>query len=679
VPAPPRLLVVVAGVVLVGAVAITVAGAWRTGVSWDETYHVVRMRNYLEHGWYLLDADLDVGSPGAWQQQRYVYAPVTMGLLHLWSMLWGIDPAGSVAATDQAYAVRHLGVVLISLTGVAATAVLVRLLLRSWGWAVVGAATLVAVPTWTGHAMFNVKDVPVATGYTLVTLGVVVVVRAGARGWLAAGAATTVAGLVLAVGTRPGIWPGLALAGGVAVVAVLARRQWARATLLLGAAAAALGVLVVVYPAAFSDPVTALVEGALSSANFDGRQGSWFYLPLFLVIELPTLLLLLGAAGAIVVVRRLADATAWGPDRLPDSVGWLLVLLQAFALPALAVARQSNIYTGIRQLLFAAPGLAVLVTVALAALWQWRTRAATADRAAVRRRLVPVVSTAALGVPLLVQLQLFPYSYAFSSIPANVVSPITARADRDLEVQTDYWRTSVRELASSVPAASPAAAGGFVTCTPEIDAEDRFLPRAGESREDCRVDLIGPLAPYADLAAGTPATDPTRFVAIDAGSAFVGDNCEVVAQVTRRLWWRDVPMSTVASCDLVLEPLPSDARVAFDGDGTGSAYLRGAWTLNRAAEGALLDAPRALVGFTLPPAVAPGPDRITVTLRGSGLAGTRAEVAGRPVAAGGSDDVLVIEVPAAAVAALGDGRVVLELVAPVAGSARLDEMEVVAR
>jgi hypothetical protein len=663
VPAPPRLLLGVAGLVLVAGVAVAVAGAWRTGVSWDETYHVVRMRNYLDHGWYLLDADLDGGAPGAWQEQRYVYAPATMGLLHLWSVLWGTDTAGTISATDQAYAVRHLGVVLLSLVGVAATAVLVRLLLRSWGWALVAAAVLVAVPTWTGHAMFNVKDVPVATGYTLVTLGVVVVVRASSTRWVVAGAGTTVAGLVLAVGTRPGIWPGLALAGGVAVLVLAAHRRWVRVGVLVGASGLALVALAVLYPAAFTTPVTALVEGALSSANYDGRQGDWFYLPLFLLIELPTLLLTLGAAGAVVVVRRLVrgGARAWAPGPGADSVAWVLVLLQAFALPALAVARESNLYTGLRQLLFAAPGLAVLVTVALAALLQWRAPAA--------RRVAPLLGAAAIAVPLLVQVQLFPYSYAFSSVPANLVSPVTAAQDRDLEVQTDYWRTSVRELAPTVPA------GGFVTCTPQIDDADRFLPRASESREDCGVDLIGPLAPYDDLRTGAaPAADGTSFLAVDAGSAFVGDNCEVVAQVTRRLWWREVPMSTVATCDLVLEPLPDDGRVDFAGDGSGAAYLRGSWTMNRALPGARLDATGGLVGFTSPGA-ADARDLVLV-LTGAGLAGASATVNQEPVAVTGSDTELRVEVPGAVAAAHGDGRVVLSLSTPTPGETRLTRLEV---
>ncbi|HEY0952464.1 hypothetical protein, partial [Nocardioides sp.] len=192
----PRPLLAVAAVVLVAAVVMVFAGGWRTGVSWDETYHVLRMRTFLgPSGWYVLDHDLHGDAPGSWVGSAYVYAPVTMLLLHAWSMLTGVDSSGVVSASASAYAVRHLGVGLLSLPALAAVAVLARLLLRSWAWGLVAAAALAAMPAWTGHAMFNVKDVPVATGYTLASLGFAVVATARAPRLLVAGAATAAAGV----------------------------------------------------------------------------------------------------------------------------------------------------------------------------------------------------------------------------------------------------------------------------------------------------------------------------------------------------------------------------------------------------------------------------------------------------------------------------------------------------
>lgn len=640
---PPRALVVAASAALVVGLVVAVAGAWRTGVSWDEAYHVLRMRNFLEHGWYLLDADLDHGTPGGWVDQRYVYAPVTMLVLHGWSMLLGVDTPGQVAVTDQAYAVRHLAVVLISFVGVAATATITRLLLRSWGWAVVSAAVLVAVPTWTGHAMFNVKDVPVATGYTLVTLGVIVLSHRAHARWIGPAAVTVLAGLVLAMGTRPGIAPGLALAGLVGLVVVISRRQWGRAVLVLVLGAVAVLALRLIYPEAFANPVTALVEGALSSSRYGGKQGSWWYLPLYLGVELPTLLLLLGAAGTVIVGRRALRVRDAG------AVIVLLVLLQTFLLPGLAVANESNLYTGLRQLLFAAPGLAVLATCSLAALWQWSSTRVGPRRGLVRVA-VPVLTAAAIGVPLLVQLQLFPYSYAFSSVPAGVISPRLAVDDRDLEVQSDYWRTSVRELAPFVPTT------GYVVCTPRIDAEDRFLPSASESRRECTSDPVGPLAPYAATRAGAPLTDPTRFVAVDAGSAFVGRNCEPLHRITRHLWWRTVTMSSVSDCDLALADYPVEG-VRFDGAGSGADYLRGDWEMLREDPGAGLTGRSGLVGLTLPDDLAGR--ALSVTGAALGAAAMSATANGTAVPVTTDGDLYRLDVPASVAGAYGERRLLL--------------------
>ena len=85
----------------------------------------------------------------------------------------------------------------------------------------VAVAGLASIPVWSGHAMMNIKDIPVAAGYALVTWGLVRVLVVGRERWsrLAATSVLLVAGTVLAVGTRPGIWPGIA--GGVLITAAI--------------------------------------------------------------------------------------------------------------------------------------------------------------------------------------------------------------------------------------------------------------------------------------------------------------------------------------------------------------------------------------------------------------------------------------------------------------------------
>ena len=152
---------------------MAVLGALRTGISWDEPYHVMRLRNFLGHGTFALDWAFEGDGPTSSTSNTAVYGPVAMLLLHGLAALVGVEGWGSVSTSPAAYDVRHLGVVLIGLAGTAAAAGIARVLLGSWRWAAVTAGALFALPMWTGHLMFNIKDVPVATGYTLMTLSLI--------------------------------------------------------------------------------------------------------------------------------------------------------------------------------------------------------------------------------------------------------------------------------------------------------------------------------------------------------------------------------------------------------------------------------------------------------------------------------------------------------------------------
>ena len=93
---PPRWLVWSALVILVAGSVMTVYGAVRIGVSVDDGFHVVRLRNFLAHGWYLLDDDLTGSEPGWWVSDRWVYAPVSTLFLHVLNVVAGNEAERSV-------------------------------------------------------------------------------------------------------------------------------------------------------------------------------------------------------------------------------------------------------------------------------------------------------------------------------------------------------------------------------------------------------------------------------------------------------------------------------------------------------------------------------------------------------------------------------------------------------
>ena len=106
------------------------------------------------------------------------------------------------------------------------------------------------------------------------------------------------------------------------------------------------------------------------------------------------------------------------------------------------------------------------------------------------------------------QLQLFPYNYAYATRRRQPRAAPSWTGVREYEVPTDYWRTSVRELAPGVPV------GGWVTCSRVRRRGQGFLRSSREGRFNCATDVIGPLAPYDDLRVGHLGGLADQFLAV---------------------------------------------------------------------------------------------------------------------------------------------------------------------
>lgn len=575
-PEPPRWLVGWGIVLVAVAAGVVVLGAFRIGVTVDETFHVVRLQNYFDHGWYLLDDDLGASGPGSWVPDAFVYGPVTTLFLHVLNVVAGQESWGHVSASADAYVVRHLGVVFLGLLAVAATAAMARLVSGSWRWGVLAAATLGSLPMWTGHAMFNVKDVPVATGYTLVTLGSMLWLTwdPGRRRYRVGAAGLVASGVLLTVGTRPALWFFL----GVSVAWALAHRTWwqpgARregrrwvwvdAVVALGVP---LALLAVIYPSVFAQFPGWLAESLLNSGD-NQMVRSRGHLPYAVATTVPLLLLLVMFVGGYGRLRAWLSARPMGVQQAMV----VLLCLQAFLLPVMLVVKSAAVSGGLRHVLSATPAIAVLVCAGLAQFF------GDADRSAVGRRVVAGIGAVALALPALAQVQVFPYSYAYANELVDW---------QDLPHTDDFWQASAREVADSVPP------GSYVVCGAERDEQDRPLrrmPNGGQSwlavGDDCGRRALGVMSPYVDHPAD-PRVVEDRFVAMLVSDPERVSGCEPLATITRpRLLGRAV-LSTAWDCPVLLPEY--DGPIVLDGAGTGFAHLMGGWTGNGGADAATVE------------------------------------------------------------------------------------------
>lgn len=563
-PAPrvPLVVAVAAGVGTLFTWLMTLIGSQVTGTSWDEPYRAGKLANLLQHGWFV-DNVAD-GKPVDFN--TYVYGPVYDLVSHAFVTALVTQDWSQVSVTADAYAARHLSLALLAAVGLMAVGASAALLLGSWRWGIVATAVLGSIPLWTGHAMFNSSDLPVAVGYSMVTLAIIVLMRHLQRitgpvtdgtvrprlsAW-AIGVAVAVllaAGAILAIGSRPATWPAVLVAATIAIAGALtlAGPQWLRA---LGHTAACLATAVVItfvvlaltYPNAFINPWEMLSASVGQSSQFGGPDSAddslsfataLGYLPSWLAIQLPIGVGVLSVVGIVValvsIVRGITARVRSG--RLPwQVVGIIAIGAQLLLLPLGAAVARSNLYDAGRQFLFIIPALALVATLGVAAFVDLAGRIRRGE--SLWRALAWLVVGISVIVPVVDQWRLFPYNYTYANETVSALNN---------ELPTDYWRTSMRELLPMIPAE------GATACN--------FDPLVlGLAPIDCA--NAGQVAPYLDTR-GTNAVGMSvpsskyLFVSSNRGRATLSPEtgCTIVNRVTRPLRGEDVVMAYAAVCE----------------------------------------------------------------------------------------------------------------------------------
>ena len=552
----PRWLAWLSLVVVASGVVMLMVGAWVSGVTWDEKTHVLMLQTFLDQGWNVTPDALVDGNPDPnYIWGVYVYGPVAELVAHGVTAAMGLESLGTLEYTPLAYAGRHIAIAIMATVGIAAAGLTVRVITRSWRFAALASAVLASVPLWVGHGMFNIKDLPVATGVTIASLGIVVLVMGGigkrSNLW---GALALTIGAILAAGTRAAIGVPIAASLVIAALTLFAvlrftNSSWrlaARtATELLawgvGALVAAYVALTAIYPKAFWNPFelawqAVVVSGrfpfdepVLTSGTWMEQPPPWTYLPLWFAAQLP-LLVLAGATAfiALWVIGFLGVRSQLIPGMNPRTLAATSVLLaQMLLVPAVAIAGQSTIYNGSRQFLFVIHADAIVTTISI-----W-IAAGAVDGIGKQRWVSKVLwGAVVLGLvaPVLTQVRLFPYNYVALNAVASL-QPVEGHWP------TDYWRASSRELMLRLPAE------GVESCAYE-------QARAGEPHACSQEPMFAPFLDSrgADAKAGVLAPGELWVVRENQGRTDVPPQCRIHDEITRPLWGQRIIIGQIMAC-----------------------------------------------------------------------------------------------------------------------------------
>lgn len=560
------MLLISIGAVVIGF-AMMLLGGWLGGVTWDEKTHVLMLKTYFSDGWNVSPDALIAGMPDpAYIWGVYVYGPVGELVAHVFTTMVGIESWGDPITSATAYAGRHLAIGFMALAGVLAVGMTARVILRSWSWALLGAALLAVTPLWVGHGMFNIKDIPVAAGYSIATLGLVALARSDYlvnRRLRSLGLISLLLGTILAAGTREALGVPIAVAAVLTVGCVWlanlrthagtlrsstidAARRLLDATLML---VATYLTMLLIYPKAFINPVVLAWQALVVSARFPFNEpvltaGTWMeqpppwtYLPLWFGAQLPVLITVcaIGFIGAWVWFATRAALGRFSTVFTPEHVVMAVpVLVQLLMLPVLAIALRSSIYNGSRQFLFVVPAAAVLATLGIWCIAQWVARLTERRRPASIALWIAV--SAGIFVPLVAQMPLFPYNYAF-------YNAVTASKPLEGYWPTDYWRFGARELMARLPAE------GQETCGYEQSQQGDLPPCSVEPMFSPYLDTRG-----SEALPGQLGPNEYWFVRENQGLTALPAGCRMHDQVVRRLFLQEVVIGQIAICDRNLAP-----------------------------------------------------------------------------------------------------------------------------
>ena len=258
--------------------------------------------------------------------------------------------------------------------------------------------------------------------------------------------------------------------------------------------AAALAVAYIIHPYYWENPLQffegvralsqhpIIVENLFMGEIYPSDAVPWNFIPVWFAITAPPLTLLLGAIGvAAVCLQVVSHPIAALRDR---ETRFRILLLGCFALPvAVAIALQSNIYNGWRQLYFlwapfcllAAVGLHRIANISMGGgIWKVGARLPRL----VSGRLMPALTYGATAAGLITTLTamaaLHPYEHIYFNALVDAKTPGALAKRYDM----DYWNMAQRQLLEYLLARHP---DDILRVWPKSDSA-QILPQSDRER-----------------------------------------------------------------------------------------------------------------------------------------------------------------------------------------------------
>jgi hypothetical protein len=520
-------------------------GTFTIGYNIDEPYHLIDGQNWLSKFSYVTE-----------DPRSYVYGPLLGGISNLLNTLIGNGSIGNYAHNALTFQVTHLITAFVGLIGTFAF-----LLLRKTKSAInnvflLTVIFLFSIPIWTGNLFHNIKDIPLATGYTLISISLILFVLNFQNKKIKLGSQIIICfAILIIIGTRPAIILPIFLSFLFTSVFLWRFKK----IQLFHVLKYFLPIIVffiistpLVLPQFFSEPKLAflrllgvssefpwtgstLTAGKLYPANF-----SIDYYLLWLFAQTPLLVLAFFSIGIYFFSRSIRI------NKFTDNNFVLIIFfIQFMAVPVYALISQSAIYNGLRHILFIYPAIAFFAAFGFLSLWR-------VLKSSLQKKMLLFTLIISIVAPNIEGFILRPFQQSYFN-PA-----ISAFYTVSTSWETEFLGTSFREANQKTP-----QEGLFISSNEWPWEKDAYVSERGLLANDAAYLNSSDYWQVASVGSYIGSYSRERMLKTKSPIESVRAACSVENIVYRTLRFEKIPLAIVMRCQNSGKLIPGVASLSW--------------------------------------------------------------------------------------------------------------------
>jgi hypothetical protein len=520
-------------------------GAMTIGYNIDEPYHLIDGQNWVAKFSYVTE-----------YPTSYIYGPLLGGISNLINTLIGNGSIGNYLHNALTFQVTHLITAFVGLLGSISFLLLRKSITAFHHIALLTVVILLSIPVWTGNFFHNIKDIPLAAGYTLISTGLILLVLNFHNKKLKIlGQIVICFAMLIVIGTRPAIIFPAALSFLFAIVFLWRFKKVNLLQILRSFLPIIIFIIVstpLILPQFLTEPRISFLRllgvssefpwtgSTLTAGKLYEPKFSLDYYLLWLFAQTPLLILAFFSVGLFFLFRNIIS------KRLDDNNFVLLMFfIQLMTVPVYALLAQSAAYNGLRHILFIYPAIAFFAAFGFLSLWQILKNS-------IQKKLLIASLIISIVTPSIEGLILRPFQQSYFNPVISALFTVST------SWETEFLGTSFREAVQKIPKE------GSINSSHEWTWEkNAYTPERGLLANDATDLRPGDFWQVISVGSYIGSYSRERMLNTNSPLESVRAACAVENVVYRNLRFEKIPLAIVVRCQNSGKLIPGVASLSW--------------------------------------------------------------------------------------------------------------------